>query len=613
MSITETSEVITDPSDSRPELWADFVSSRNEEDYYQSWLALQSEQIGGVVQGLLIVNDDTQQFKPVASWPESGTEPERLSDVIEQVLEERCGLLLELDTADRFGIAYPVIIDDALFGVAALEAAVIDEAELQQAMENLQWGASWLELLVRRKQLDADKALLQRLKAAVDLLAVTLGKESFSSAAIVFTTEMAQTLDCERVSIGFKHGRHLKLQAVSHSAEVGKKMNLTRAIERVMEESIVQRAEIVYPPLSDEVLISREHESLSRLQSMACISTVPLSKDERYFGALTCERSADKPFTTRDVEFIRGVASLVGPAMDNQYAVDRPLPYKILNSGKTLLQRLFGASHPGLKVVTLLLAGVVWYLSTATGDYRLTADTTLEGAIRRAVVVPFDGYIDQAAARAGDVVEKGALLCALDDRDLRLEKLSRSSKYRQMEHQHQEAVAKHNRAQAAIIKAQLKQLRAEIELTESRLQRTRLTAPFDGLLVSGDLSQRLGSTVAKGEVLFEVTPLDAYRVILKVDERRIADVQPGQQGTLVLSSLPDQRYLFVVDQVSPLTKTEEGRNYFRVEAHLKNVDDSLRPGMEGIGKILIDQRKLVSIWFRDLVEWVKMFLWGWLP
>lgn len=596
-----------------PELWSDFTAACSDQEYYQAWLALQSGLISGVVQGLLIVSGADKQFAPVAAWPQTGSDPQRLSDVVERVLEEHCGLLVELPDSANYAIAYPLLIDDDLSGVVALEVSVAAEADLQRAMEQLQWGVAWLEILFRRQQADLDRTTLHRLKSAVDLLAVVLGQENFSGAAMAFTTELAAISDCERVSLGFCHGRQLKLQAVSHSAEIGRKMNLTRSIERVMEEAIEQRREIAYPPVDEEVLICREHEALSRQQSMAAIVSFPLYGQGRYYGALTCERAAENPFTQRDMEFFRAVSALLAPALESKYLNDQPLPVKLRNAGRQQLERLFGSGYLGRKLLLLLLIGMAVCFSILDWDYRLSADMTLEGAIRRAVVVPFDGFIDQAPARAGDLVKQGALLCSLDDRDLRLEMLAKNSQQRQLNHQYQESVAKHDRAQAKIIKAQLEQSQAELDLIAAKLERSRLTAPFAGLLVSGDLSQRLGSAVKQGEVLFEVTPLDAYRVILKVDERRIADVQTGQQGTLVLSSLPYQQYRFSVSKITPITEAAEGRNYFRVEASLHSIDGSLRPGMEGVGKIFIDRRKLISIWTRDLLEWFRLQLWNWLP
>ena len=595
------------------ELWASFISTRNEAEYLHGWLVLQSTVIAGTIQSLLVVTDGAEQFRPVAAWPEKGGDPSRLSDIVERVMDEQCGLLAESDREEGYTVAYPVFIDSQLHGVVALELVGVRESQLQHCMEALQWGVAWVELLVRRKEVDENRALLERLKASVDLLALTLGKESFTAAATVFTTQLASARDCERVSIGFLRGKRLKLQAVSHSAEVGGKMNLTRSIERVMDEAILQRREIVYPQKDEQGLIYREHEALSRQQSMASIASFPLFGSDHYFGALTCERGADNPFDERDVEFIRAVAALAGLAMESKYVNDRSLLAKNMLSGKQQLGRVFGAGYLGRKLFLAMVISLVCFFSVAEGEYRLTAQTTLEGAIRRAIVVPVDGFIDEAPVRAGDVIKKGQLLCGLDGRDLYLVKLAKSSEYSQLERQHQEAVANHDRAQAKIIDAQIAQSRVELELINEKLARTQLTAPFGGLVVNGDLSQRLGSAVKQGEVLFEMTPLDGYRVLLKVDERRINDVVIGQQGMLILSSLPDHKFGFTVANITPLSTAEEGRTYFRVEADLDSMDERLRPGMEGVGKININRQKLFSIWTREMVEWFKLLTWSWLP
>lgn len=595
-------------------LWESFTAARSDQDYYRGWLGLQSRLIPGAFQGVIVVAGENHRFSPVAGWPEQHADISHLMDVVEQVLDERCGMLRELHTTGRYAIAYPLLIDEKLTGVVALEIAASEEDELKTAMEQLQWGAAWLELLVRRKQADEDSAALTRLKAAVDLLAVTLGENQFSGAATAFVTELAAAIDCDRVSMGFLRGRHVSVEAVSHSADFSKKMNLARAIGLAMDEVILQRQELIYPlPEGGDVLICREHETLSRQQNDAQIASFPLFGQGRYYGALTCERPMDRPFSPEEIDFFRAVAALVGPALEAKENNDRHLLTKVRDAGKVQLQRMFGPRYLGRKLCVLLLLILVVGLSVLEGDYRLVADTTLEGAVRRAVVAPFDGFINQAAARAGDLVEKDQLLCALDDRDLRLEKLANISQRNQLQKQVQDAQAKHDRAQANILRARLDQARAELQLTEAMLQRSRLTAPFKGLLVSGDLSQRLGGAVEKGEILFEVTPLEAYRVILEVDERRIGDVKTGQEGRMVLSSQPDNRYRFTITKITPITTASDGRNYFRVEARLETADDGLRPGMEGIGKIFIERRLLIRIWTRALAEWLQLWIWGWLP
>ena len=55
---------------------------------------------------------------------------------------------------------------------------------------------------------------------------------------------------------------------------------------------------------------------------------------------------------------------------------------------------------------------------------------------------------------------------------------------------------------------------------DRKIARSRLAAPFDGIVISGDLSQQIGAPVETGKKLFEIAPLQSYRIILQVDEQR---------------------------------------------------------------------------------------------
>ncbi len=140
-----------------------------------------------------------------------------------------------------------------------------------------------------------------------------------------------------------------------------------------------------------------------------------------------------------------------------------------------------------------------------------------------------------------------------------------------------------------------------------------ISAPFDGIIVSGDLSQSLGAPVERGQILFEIAPLDSYRMVIQVDERDIAGVKLGQHGELTLSALPGEVTEFEVKKITPVNTAKDGRNFFRVEAAPLTPTERIRPGMEGIGKIEVDQRRLISIYTRDLVNWARLWLWTWWP
>src|SRR4029434_57004 len=101
-----------------------------------------------------------------------------------------------------------------------------------------------------------------------------------------------------------------------------------------------------------------------------------------------------------------------------------------------------------------------------------------------------------------------------------------------------EALAKHDRNSFAVLEPQIRQAESQLALAEEKLARARIIAPFDGIVVSGDLSQMLGSPVEKGKTLFEIAPLDSYRLIIQVDERDVRYIAVGQSGTPALAGTP---------------------------------------------------------------------------
>jgi RND family efflux transporter MFP subunit len=607
----------SEESTSDEALWREFAEASTPEAFHRSWLAIQCRLIPGVGMGVVFVAPSPgARFAPTTSWPEGRRPSPNLGEVAERAVAERRGVVLKREAGHD--VAYPIQAQGAIYGVVALDLTSRPEPDLEAALRQLQWGAGWLELLAHRqrghREPTSAEAARQRLQIVLDLLTQALGHERFYGAASAFVTALATRLSCERVSLGFVKGGRVHVRAVSHSAHFGKQSNLVRAIGAAMDEAIDQHGTVVFPPPPGrETRVVRAHADLARQAEPGAVCTIPLIESRRVVGAMTLERPADRPFDAMTIELCEVVAAIAGPVLEVQRRDDRWLAVKAVDTGWRHLKALVGPGRAGLKLGVVALAAVVLLLVLARGEYRVSARTVMEARTRIAAVAPFAGYIKEAPARAGDVVRPNQVLAVLDDREMRLARLKWLSQAEQLVRQRDQAMAKRDAAAVQILGAQVDQARAQVALLDDQLSRTRVLAPFDGSVVTGDLSQSIGAPVERGQVLFEVAPLADYRVVLQVDERDITDVVVGQRGELLLTAWPADAVPFTVETLTPVSTAREGHNYFRVEARLDRTPDRLRPGMEGVGKIAVGRRSVVWIWTRQAIDWVRLKVWAWSP
>jgi multidrug resistance efflux pump len=233
--------------------------------------------------------------------------------------------------------------------------------------------------------------------------------------------------------------------------------------------------------------------------------------------------------------------------------------------------------------------------------------------VQRILAAPADGYLKLAYARPGDVVKEGQLLAELADDDFKLEERKAQSEVAQLENTYGTALVKQDRAEVAIIFAKLEEARAQLALAQSRLTRTQLRAPFNGVVITGDLTQSLGAPVKKGEALMTVAPEHDFRVIVEVDERDIGDVHLKQQGSLALSALPSDTLTIEVARITPVATPGDGRNYFEVEARLSSATrNDLRPGLIGVAKIEAGSRSWLWICTHRVTDWIRLTFWSWI-
>jgi len=616
--------------------WAKFASPASTGEFCASWLAILCTQIDRVQGALFVLGPDRDGgYSAAAVWPDVARNMQYLGCAAERTLRERRGIV-EWFSQERRKVAqpvfkerrgnapglrtikpsahvgYPIEVAGTLHGAVIVDLGQAQEQELQRALRLVHWGSAWLvdwfrqQLVVEQRQRSAQLAL------ASDVVATALQERRLGAAALAVANDLALRLGCERVDVGFERAGNIEVEAISHTASFDPRSDFVRLIGEAMDEVLDLDMPLVHPPLDKEVVGGLAHAELSAARNEASLVSVPLMDDGDTVGVLTLERSREKPFDRAEFELCKTLGQMLGPIFELKRRDERGPWERARHSLQGQASALFGPRHPGLKLVSLLTLLLLVAVNVVSANYHVTSKTVIEGAVQRAIAAPFQGYVAESLVRAGATVKQGQVLARLDDRELRLERARWASEAEQMQRRYRLAAAAMDRAAMMVAAAQSEQALAQLALVEERLARATLTAPFDGIVVVGDLSQMLGSPVEQGKVLFEVAPLDAYRVVMNVDERDIAELREGQRGELALAGMPFDDLPFTVHQITPISTAQDGRNYFRVEARLDHALARLRPGMEGVSKVGVGERKLIWIWTHTLVEWLRLWLWKWL-
>ncbi|HEV7915725.1 MAG TPA: HlyD family efflux transporter periplasmic adaptor subunit, partial [Albitalea sp.] len=245
------------------------------------------------------------------------------------------------------------------------------------------------------------------------------------------------------------------------------------------------------------------------------------------------------------------------------------------------------------------------------GTLQLAGQARVEGAMQRSISAPADGFVKAVHVRPGDAVTAGQLLLELAEQDLRIDAQRLAGELAQHESASLAALARSDRAQMGQHLARAEEARAQLELVNGRIVRTRIEAPFDAVVIEGDLTRSVGAAVKRGEALLALAPRDGHRIVIQIDERDIERVRTGQSAALALSALPWDTLPLQVTRVMPVARSIAGANVFDVEARPLGRSDALRPGMTGVARVSVGHEALALTAGRRMLDWLRLRWWQW--
>ncbi|QIM52055.1 efflux RND transporter periplasmic adaptor subunit [Hydrogenophaga crocea] len=216
---------------------------------------------------------------------------------------------------------------------------------------------------------------------------------------------------------------------------------------------------------------------------------------------------------------------------------------------------------------------------------RLQDDAQAVGTLRSRQSVTLKpetaGRVSRIAFADGAQVKRGALLVQLDDTLQRAE-LSQAQAQLSIARanlKRNEELLAQNFVAARVVdesRAALQVAEAQVALADARLQRMRITAPFDGTL--GLRSINLGQYVKDGDALVNLEDTTLLTVDFRLPERYQSQVAPGQPVQVQLDALPGKRFVAKVLAVDPLLDAN-GRSISVRATMPREGGAELRPGM----------------------------------
>ncbi len=227
-----------------------------------------------------------------------------------------------------------------------------------------------------------------------------------------------------------------------------------------------------------------------------------------------------------------------------------------------------------------------------------------------------NGRISELPVDVGDQVKKDSLLFALDDRDLKLEVETRQKQiesaklqldkarismdqakrdferdqelfevhllseqvYEASRERHQSSIKDHEIARNAIERSE-----KDLALSEERLSRARIVAPFDCTVLTRPISS--GQAVSgsggfnSGTEVLTIADLSAMVINAHVNQADVTRLRSGMQVNVEVDAVPGLKVRGEVERIAPQATLRNNIKGYATRIVLKELDPRVQPGM----------------------------------
>jgi HlyD family secretion protein len=228
-----------------------------------------------------------------------------------------------------------------------------------------------------------------------------------------------------------------------------------------------------------------------------------------------------------------------------------------------------------------------------------------------------NGLIEQMPVDIGDKVKKDSLLFKLDDKELQQQKNSNLTDIERAKLELTKAERDYNRAKQLLgekliaqelfddtkttydlARNSLERSQKDLAITEERLTKTVVRAPFDCTILTRPVS--IGQAVSgsggfnSGTEVLTIADLRSMIINAQVNQADVPRLKAGQTVEVSIEAVPGLRINGAVERIAPQATIKNNIKGFAARIVLRDVDARVRPGMTANVKIPVASAENVT-------------------
>jgi hypothetical protein len=463
-------------------------------------------------------------------------------------------------------------------------------------------------------QIHTDTAAVSASSDLTDMLglaAEVMQQPNFASACLSLVNGLTAQWQLLHTSLGWVEDGKIEVVAISHLDRFDRNSKQTQLIESAMVPAVIQGREVWWPAEDGSLFDTHGMTNFAQEIGVRRLVVIPMRDSQGVACTVLMLAFPDTAVDDQNLEYLLLTLELMQPRLSDLRTQSLSLRQWSQHRLNTLSERIFGPEHALVKLLTAFGIAAIFYVAFGSWHYRVHASAQLNTDSTRLISAQFDGRIDQVFATAGDMVKAGALLVALDTKDLDQQRNELTAEISKAETEVNKFRADGLLAETEIAQARLDQTLAKAQRIDSYLSQAISTAPFEGVIVEGEKKDLLGAPVKKGDRIFRLAKVEGLYMTLMVTEKEMRHLLPKATGEVALLSHPNHSIPIRVSSVIPVAqvKGQEGNQFMITAELLEEPQDWWRPGMTGLARIDVGDKNIAWILTHRLVDGLRLMLW----